>query len=414
MIFNALKRQLPVALAYGIFGYAYTPKHDAKGRRKSARRSNCVYFNWSASSEETNIRCREASPEQSRVPFREIWGQQRRKNKGCESFFGASIRNSKESSGDPLVSVKIDFRVVAAIIPKYPRCALIAMAGVFSAIQKETSQSHDLRKPYLKKIGALRGGRAVVSCFITFYGEYPLHQKDADMLEEILAHSDRSKGVTLILDAPGGDALAAERIIQICRNYSGNDFETIVPARAKSAATMVCLGADKILMSRTSELGPIDTQVYMGDEKSGRWLAAHHIITTYDKLFSDAVALQQGQIEPYLQQLGRLNAVEIQELKSQQALGLKIAASSLQRGMLKGKTDTEIEKLIEPFTNPELTLSHGRALNHEQVTNCGLNVEMMELDSELWKTVWALYVRSNYVVDATNIAKLVETYNVVK
>ena len=181
---------------------------------------------------------------------------------------------------------------------------------------------------------------------------------------------------------------------------------------------MVCLGADRILMSRTSELGPIDTQVYVGDEKNGRWLAAHHIITTYDKLFSDAVALQQGQIEPYLQQLGRLNAVEIQELKSQQALGLKIAASSLQRGMLKGKTDTEIEKLIEPFTNPELTLSHGRALNHEQVKNCGLNVEMMDLGSELWKTVWALYVRSNYVVDAMNVSKLVETvettYNVAK
>jgi len=171
-------------------------------------------------------------------------------------------------------------------------------------------------------------------------------------------------------------------------------------------------------MSRTSELGPIDTQVYVGDEKNGRWLAAHHIITTYDKLFSDAVALQQGQIEPYLQQLGRLNAVEIQELKAQQTLGLRIAASSLQRGMLKGKTDAEIEKLIEPFTNPELTLSHGRALNHEQVKNCGLNVEMMDLGSELWKTVWALYVRSNYVVDAMNVSKLVETvettYNVAK
>jgi hypothetical protein len=149
------------------------------------------------------------------------------------------------------------------------------MGSVFSEIRKEVNQSQPLRRPYLDKIQKLRDGRTVVSFFITFWRDYPLSHADADMVEEVLCNMDCSKGITLILDAPGGDGLAAERMIQVCRSYSGADFETIVPARAKSAATMVCMGADRILMSPTSELGPIDPQVYFGPEESSKsWVAA--------------------------------------------------------------------------------------------------------------------------------------------
>src|SRR2546430_2367632 len=176
--------------------------------------------------------------------------------------------------------------------------------AAYSEILKEIHQQHELRKPLLKKIADLRNGRAVVSFFISFGYELPLSHQDADMIEEVLTDADTSKGVTLILDAPGGDGLAAERIIQICRQYSKKDFETIVPARAKSAATMVCLGSDRILMSPTSELGPIDPQEPMklhGDR--WEWVAAYHAIKTYDNLLNRAVKLKSGHIEPYLQQL---------------------------------------------------------------------------------------------------------------
>ena len=59
----------------------------------------------------------------------------------------------------------------------------------------------------------------------------------------------------LIIDAPGGDGLAAERLIEVCRSYTKKDFETIVPARAKSAATMVCLGSDRILLKPNFRVG---------------------------------------------------------------------------------------------------------------------------------------------------------------
>jgi hypothetical protein len=55
-------------------------------------------------------------------------------------------------------------------------------------------------------------------------------------------------------------------------------------------------------------------------------------------------------------------------------------------------------------------MSHGRALNFESLKDCGLNIELVDLDTEQWKTNWALYLRSKVVVDrigANN--KLLET-----
>ena len=222
------------------------------------------------------------------------------------------------------------------------------MPTSFSAIQREVRQSHSQRKPYLKRIQKHRGGRAVVSFFISFEANEPLSQKDADIIEEICCNTDTSKGITLILDAPGGAPLAAERIIQICRKYSGNKgFETVVPARAKSAATMICLGSDRILMSPTSELGPIDPQVPMqlyGDQ--WEWVGAHHVIHTYDQLMRRAVALRHGHIEPLLQQLNKFNAIHIEQLRSATELCQHIAVRSLKHGMMSATTEQEIKRLL--------------------------------------------------------------------
>lgn len=280
--------------------------------------------------------------------------------------------------------------------------------NTFERIMKETGQDHELRKPYLDKIKELRNGRAVVSFFINFNTTTPLMQQDADMIEGVLCNIDTSDGLTLILDAPGGDGLAAERIIQICKSYSKKDFETIVPARAKSAATMVCLGADRILMSPTSELGPIDPQVPVKlDDDGPKWMAAHYVTKVYDDLFKNANTTK-GRIEPYLQQLNKFNAVYIEQLRAATKLSVDIAVNCLQKGMMVGKTEDEIKLGIKPFTDPELSMSHGRGITYGKAQECGLNVELIDLDSELWQVVWGLYERSKFVVNMGK-NKLIET-----
>ena len=66
--------------------------------------------------------------------------------------------------------------------------------------------------------------------------------------------------VALLVDSPGGDAKAAYQLGMLLKKRCGR-FVAIVPRYAKSAATLLCLGAQEILMSADAELGPLDVQI---------------------------------------------------------------------------------------------------------------------------------------------------------
>jgi len=170
------------------------------------------------------------------------------------------------------------------------------------------------------------------------------------------------------------------------------------------------LGSDRILMAATSELGPIDPQIPIKQGDTWLWVAAHHVIQTYDDLMEKAVKLEKGHIDPFLQQLSQFNAVQIQMLREATKLAESIAITSLKHGMLCKLNEREIAKKIKCFTDPDITLSHGRALSIEQLKPCGLNIEEIDLCSELWKNARDLYTRSTFVVDrGEGGGKLLET-----
>jgi hypothetical protein len=239
-----------------------------------------------------------------------------------------------------------------------------------------------------------------------------LDDTDADMLKGVLQQMDLSSGLTLLLNSPGGFALTAERIIKICRAYSKDNFEVIVPSMAKSAATMVCLGAQKIWMSQTSELGPIDPQVVFPDVegKTLKRFAVLRLVRSYEELFEKAVQLREGRIEPFLQQLARYDAREIAELRAAHKLAEKIAIETLASGILKGETEADIRNRIKPFLELDISIIHGRPIYFDQAA-MALGTEAVGLidnRSSFGKAIWELYVRASYVVENES-SKLVES-----
>ena len=71
-----------------------------------------------------------------------------------------------------------------------------------------------------------------------------------------------------------------------------------------------------------------------------------------------------------------LDERDISEYEAAYSLSKSIAVRALKSGMLRN-SKRSIEKKIEVFTNPELTLSHGRPIYGEEAKNCGLNIELM-------------------------------------
>jgi membrane-bound ClpP family serine protease len=69
------------------------------------------------------------------------------------------------------------------------------------------------------------------------------------------------KDILLILYSFGGLVEPAYLISKCCREYRKDRFVVAIPRQAKSAATLLALGAAEIHMGLMSELGPIDPQI---------------------------------------------------------------------------------------------------------------------------------------------------------
>jgi len=92
----------------------------------------------------------------------------------------------------------------------------MAQKTIVSRILEETNQGHTTRADLYRQIEQEIGpGHRVLSFFTSFFWPVVISDGDADMVEEVLRTTLASAGdkLVLILNSPGGDPLAAERII---------------------------------------------------------------------------------------------------------------------------------------------------------------------------------------------------------
>jgi Serine dehydrogenase proteinase len=89
--------------------------------------------------------------------------------------------------------------------------------------------------------------------------------------------------VALVIDSPGGYAKCAYQIASLLRRRCGR-FVAVVPQYAKSAATLLALGADRIILGEDAELGPLDAQ-YM-DPASEEIRSALDEVQSLERLFA--------------------------------------------------------------------------------------------------------------------------------
>ena len=70
----------------------------------------------------------------------------------------------------------------------------------------------------------------------------------------------RTRQIDLFLYTRGGDTNAVWPLISLLREYCER-LTVIVPSRAHSGGTLICLGADEVVMTQFAELSPIDPTV---------------------------------------------------------------------------------------------------------------------------------------------------------
>ena len=87
-----------------------------------------------------------------------------------------------------------------------------------------------------------------------------ISRSDANRIYSGVSAFDVDKPLLLIVNSSGGDVASAYFIAKLCRQSTKHTFKVAIARQAKSAATLICCGADQIHMGSLSELGPIDPQ----------------------------------------------------------------------------------------------------------------------------------------------------------
>jgi hypothetical protein len=100
-------------------------------------------------------------------------------------------------------------------------------------------------------------------CYITGDRENLSTRIAPDIIRIFYSHLESMKKkdrISLFLYTRGGDVLTPWRLVNLIREYC-HHFTVLVPFRSYSAGTLICLGADEIIMGKMGELSPIDPSV---------------------------------------------------------------------------------------------------------------------------------------------------------
>jgi len=115
------------------------------------------------------------------------------------------------------------------------------------------------KKQLIQQIEGLRKSRVIT--YFTSDRQGPVNARVAMDIIPIISKQLQSIGKTqnidLFLYSTGGDTMVPWRLVSMIREYC-DKFSVIIPYKAHSAATMIALGADEIVMSDLSEISPID------------------------------------------------------------------------------------------------------------------------------------------------------------
>jgi hypothetical protein len=286
------------------------------------------------------------------------------------------------------------------------------MLTIWEKIKAEITQGYSLRTSLISEISEYFENRYVVSLYTRFRTGDSITDDDFEMLKTLLSGSKEISGkkIIFIIHSPGGDPLAAEKIIKLLSEYSDNDYWVLIPGTAKSAATMICFGSSEIILSSMSELGPIDLQISRGNSL----MPTSSIITAYDNLMNTGINLNnEQQIEPILQQLQAFDPSEIEYFKQVNDLATDISKKVLKNCMMKDIDLTEIENTIKLFTDPKESKIHGRPIFYSDIANADekkhFNMRCIDINNKVWEIISEYHLRAIHNLRANNAGKLIES-----
>lgn len=254
------------------------------------------------------------------------------------------------------------------------------------------------RKERLALIQQLEAAHdSAIVCYITGDRENINTRIAPDVIPVFYRHLEsigQHKKIELFLYTRGGDVLTPWRLVNLIREYTGK-FNVLIPFRAYSAGTLICLGADELVMTKMGELGPIDPTVVNAFNPQDPSNPSARIPVSIEDVYSYlALAREKGGLhaEPALAEAFVLLADRIHPLSLGNVHRNYLLIRSLAYKMLRLRCrDCEAENLRNIVDNlTEKLYAHNHMISRrEAIEDIGLPVNVPSAEEE--KLLWDLY-----------------------
>lgn len=268
------------------------------------------------------------------------------------------------------------------------------------------------KRQLIQQIEKLRSSKVIT--YLTSDRQGPVNARVAmdiiPIISKQLRQIGKTENIDLFLYSTGGDTMVPWRLVSMIREYC-DKFSVLIPYKAHSAASMISLGADEIVMTDLSELSPIDpstANVFNPQDPHNPQnkipISVEEVVafmslakdkfgikdeTELTKIFSKFVEANP-QIHPLA--LGNVNRTHNL---------IRLLASRLLKSHKEKMRDDEIEKVVEYFT--EKLYSHQYFIGRKEAKE-DLGVKtVIEASAELAKAMTDLY--ESYV-DEMELSKL--------
>lgn len=208
-----------------------------------------------------------------------------------------------------------------------------------------------------------------------------------NVFEELLFDADPSEDLHVLLASPGGDGETAVRLVRSAQARC-HELTVVVPDQAKSAGTILAMGAHHILMGPTSDLGPVDPQFQLGETL----VAAKDIIAAVE------AAERSVQEHPETYTLHASLLADVTALMVQQARSALERSGDLVEEALRSnpdRTPDQVRALRERLREPliELPKSHSAIFGATEAAAAGLPVIQVDPSSAQWQLAWRLWIK---------------------
>lgn len=205
-----------------------------------------------------------------------------------------------------------------------------------------------------------------------------------DFIKLIQAVPTEHKDVDLLIISYGGDPTVAYRIISILRERF-KKVGVLLPYTAYSAATLISLGADEIIMHPFSNLGPVDPQLtHRKQNQEQIQFGSEDLRNFIDFIRNDVGLSDQEQMQKSFEIICKeVGAVPIGVAKRSAQLALSMGEKLLSMHM----TDSNKAKTIAESLNKSF-YHHGYPLGRTEAKKMGLPITHPDAEMEglLWQT----------------------------